>query len=461
MLLAGSRLLVGYRYEPQRAVLSWITLLTQLLAAVQELRNLATKDPDRYISTLVACLVSQDLKWATHPHIRSLYVDQFRQSPPPNPLNPNLQQVFRGNIACTFLGLYYILVKGRRDTDLQHNILCQIIDQWPKVFLWLDFLYRLETDTKPLVIRRALEDVFAFVTRPIWEKAITGMVAKTPGVLPLAIEMYTNLGRRPPPELVWIESAAPVSQSLISLLIHPSSDLRAIPQTVGYQRHHATDALLLPIRLSAEKVETLSSSLLLFDVHAVLFTRSQFYQCLPVHKILSFLCSCFSTFISFASDNTLDSEMRKTAHECCATALERILNYLCSMTDDHRCAMIVLRNNVLAHALKWAAYATDYEHLFHVEALLESLRTYLMYQPVLRLVLQTTSPTLPSEITSKQITSTSKSAADAAISNIALLHAKYITGLNIGRLAEKTDLLENVYHRLVFSSSWNILRGNI
>ncbi|KAG6917321.1 hypothetical protein DXG01_002979 [Tephrocybe rancida] len=274
-----------------------------------------------------------------------------------------------------------------------------LIAAWPRLWKWMEFLYQsaeLVESTLGSVsantLTLAIGGVFVHI---IHHPPTTSTVAATAGTLRLAVNMFIQLGVRPPTDPVEITTRQRnAAVSLMDVLVSPESDFGELVAALGPNKRHAARALFRPIAVATRVGGPWARyTSLLIAVHFNIVSRNPaYYASLPTKIIIRNICGALAYFVTtYLPPSTVSGY--NANHDCTTYLVSLLARYATDAAIGHAWLIYAIRHNAVGLLLKSARYigVPGIEPpngppiiARTVRSLLDIFRLYVLHRPVMQ-----------------------------------------------------------------------------
>ncbi|KAG6909555.1 hypothetical protein DXG01_016803 [Tephrocybe rancida] len=349
--------------------------------SIENLFSQAKQYPDVYLKPLELRLRNErSLGFNLFLEILDFYLAQFRRAPP-------------SNIASDRTHIYALIGVWRciENTGSNPTIVRTVLSAAPNFWLWMDSLHReFIAFDQPISAqdRQYLAVSISVVLMALLSQ--TSLVAPK-GAIRVAINVYIDLGRRPPAER---DLDTPLWVTLVALVnkitqLEPSYLVEAL----GFDKLYSAESLFGPVNMCVEGGERWVSSFPL--VVAVPFTlcgkNPTFFQTLPAMPVISSICRALSYYVTLppSISNARYVKGHDNPPDCIFLLLRLLRRYACESVGGHSWLIYGLQFDLLSLILRSDAYSTHLPGIAeHSNFLLDHIRTYAIHRPILQRMLK-------------------------------------------------------------------------
>ncbi|KAG6916405.1 hypothetical protein DXG01_006985 [Tephrocybe rancida] len=350
---------------------------------VQTALHSARQEPNCHLQAIVK-LVDLDESWKLHPDIIDLYISQF-DAPVPTTFSLESPK----SPIWAIHAIWSCLACHKPD-----HLIPALSAAWPKVWRWIDFLYR----ELVFVDRDFIMDKFAHVLAVGAEGIIAALLtydstaptaASTEGIFGLAVLIYIDLGTRsrlqPPHQSDIPHRLIRISKALNILILSPSSNFNEVVEAVGFRKYQTVHAMFQPINTCIQRGQDYTKAFwCLVDVQTNLCSRNPtFYASLPAKTIMSHIYNALSYFTSIPPVSDTNPSRSSATQYCIQSLLLFLVRYSNKASRGHSCVIYLLRGGIISLLLK-AMVGTKLTptSIAAVMYLLDELQRFFVHRPV-------------------------------------------------------------------------------
>ncbi|KAG6901058.1 hypothetical protein C0995_001340 [Termitomyces sp. Mi166 len=351
----------------------------------------ALKSPDTHLGSFSRVQFEQYGFLSFHPRVIDAYTRQFYQPPPTSIFSPGVQAA---EIAIRRLFEITILDGFEATKPV-------LLSVWPKMWKWIDFLYRhlprLDDDNHSTMTY--IQALLGFLI--LHDPVECTEVISTKGVLELVFIIWIQLAEYPPDDELGM-LIVNAGQMLIVLIRSSLIDIQEPGAAVDYYQtlgRNAITLLLETIKMGTRGDSPYSRYLpLIFRVHAVLCEANpEFYLRVPTKSLISTICEALWFAASCPPSNNESEEPKPEfavmqPRNSIATAIALLYMYTSTVAYGYSWVIYALRYNLLSFLFECMHMECSGRNDIDcfVSELLDQMKMFVIYRPVLRHLRQET-----------------------------------------------------------------------